>query len=68
MLIRIVSLILLCFVIASCSVFSSAGQKTVKPRFHHGYYKKHLYHKTPHVGRVQFRLFEKQGVKTVRKN
>jgi hypothetical protein len=68
MIARLAFALLFCGILSSCSVFSSSGQKTVKPRFHRGYYKKHIYHKTPHVGRVQLRLFEKQGVKTVRKN
>jgi hypothetical protein len=47
---------------------SSSGKKTVKPRYHHSYYKKHVYFKHVRVGRMHLKLFEKQGVKTVKKN
>jgi hypothetical protein len=67
MLTRFFLLVILWAAITSCST-QAGGKKTVKPRFHRGYYKKHIYHKTPHVGRIHFRLFEKQGVKTVKKN
>lgn len=55
--------------LTSCGVVAGPNaKKTVKPVYHKGYYKKHTYHKNYHIGRVQFKLFEKQGTKTVKKN
>lgn len=60
---------LVALLLASCGVMAGPNaKKTVKPVYHKGYYKKHIYHKNYHVGRVQFKLFEKQGTKTVKKN
>jgi hypothetical protein len=58
-----------CLALTGCGIFPLSGnKKTVKPRYHHSYYKKHIYHKHLRVGRVHIKLFEKQGVKTVKKN
>ena len=70
MLKRILLIGLLAVVLTSCKALFAGpnAKKTVAPRYHKGYYKKHVYHKNYHVGRVQIKLFEKQGVKTVKKN
>ena len=47
---------------------STKTTKAVKPRFHNTYYKKHVYYKHVRAGRIHLKLFEKQGVKTVKKN
>ena len=39
---------------------------TKKPIYHHTWYKDSRWHKKLQVGRIRFRLFEKQGVKTVK--
>jgi hypothetical protein len=57
---------LMCLLFFACSTTAGA-KKTVKPRYHHSYYKKHVYFKHARVGRVHIKLFEKQGVKTVKK-
>ena len=62
-------IVLVCAALCSCGTFPLTGnKKTVKPRYHHSYYKKHIYHKHLRVGKVHIKLFEKQGVKTVKKN
>lgn len=60
-------LILCCFLGACATSNSAMAKKTVKPRFHKGYYKKHVYHKKLQWGRFRIRWFEKQGVKEVKK-
>lgn len=40
--------------------------KVTKPINHKGYYKDSRWHRKLQVGRIRVRLFEKQGVKTVR--
>ncbi len=55
-----------------CSLLLSCGSKTYhtvdvkKPRIHHGWYKKHAYHKKIGIGRIRVRWFERQGTKTVK--
>jgi hypothetical protein len=53
------------------SACGSVSGKTVteaaQPRFHKGYYKKHVHRKRYHIGRIHIKLFEKQGTKTVKK-
>ena len=53
--------------IVSCAS-SATAKRTVKPIYHHSYYKKHAYFKHYRVGRIHLKLFEKQGVKTVKKS
>lgn len=66
---RILSLGLMSILLISCGVVAGPNaKKTVRPVYHKGYYKKHVYHKNYHVGRVQIKLFDKQGTKTVKKN
>ncbi|MCZ8023549.1 MAG: hypothetical protein O9294_17425 [Cytophagales bacterium] len=48
--------------LSSCK---SQGETMVKPRYHHTWYKKHVYKKKWHIGRFWIRP-EKQGVKKVR--
>lgn len=64
---RILLLIVLVLtVLTSCSKKSTAGTSTVvKPKYHHSWYKNHMYKKKWHIGRVRVR-FEKQGVKKVK--
>lgn len=38
----------------------------IKPIYHHGYYKKSVWHKKLQLGKLRIRWFEKQGVKTVK--
>jgi hypothetical protein len=60
------------FALLLCSALLSCGSKTYhtvevkKPRYHHGWYKNHAYHKKIGVGRIRVRWFEKQGTKTVK--
>jgi hypothetical protein len=69
MFVRVLVGFIWCLVFAGCSSSaSSRTTKAVKPRFHNTYYKKHIYYKHLRVGRVHLKLFEKQGVKTVKKN
>jgi hypothetical protein len=70
MLKRILLIGLLAVVLTSCKALIAGpnAKKTVQPRYHKGYYKKHTYFKHYRVGRVHIKLFEKQGVKTVKKN
>lgn len=54
---------------ASCRPSAAASNSTpaAQPRYHKGYYKKHIYRKRYHIGRLELKLFEKQGTKTVKK-
>ncbi|HRJ28605.1 MAG TPA: hypothetical protein PLV21_07615 [Cyclobacteriaceae bacterium] len=56
--------LLLIFLLASCSK-SASNTKVVKPKYHHTWYKNHVYKKKWQVGRIKFQP-EKQGVKKVR--
>lgn len=51
--------------LTSCSKSTAATYTAVKPKYHHSWYKNHIYKKKWHVGRVRVR-FEKQGVKKVK--
>ena len=51
-------------VFSSCGK-SSTGTKAVKPRYHHSWYKDHVYKKKWRVGRIKFEP-EKQGTKRVK--
>lgn len=44
---------------------SNGMSNTVKPRYHHTWYKKHTYKKKWHIGRLYLRP-EKQGVRSVK--
>ena len=57
--------------LVSCMFACSGSQKghfvsTKKPIYHHTWYKNSRWHNKLQVGRVRLRLFEKQGVKTVK--
>ncbi|MEQ9591312.1 MAG: hypothetical protein RLN86_01875 [Cyclobacteriaceae bacterium] len=59
--------IVLCFlVLSACSRHKYHTVKVKKPRIHHSWYKDHKWHKKIQVGRIRLRLFERQGVKTVK--
>jgi len=51
--------------LSSCSKNTAGSSKGVKPKYHHSWYKDHVYKKKWHIGRKQFE-FEKQGVKKVK--
>jgi transposase len=52
-------------VLTSCSKSTAGTSTVVKPKYHHSWYKNHVYKKKWHVGRIRVR-FEKQGVKKVK--
>ncbi len=56
------------FLMASCSATDRTyhSMKVVKPRYHHTWYKDSKWHNKIQVGRIRVRLFEKQGVKSVK--
>lgn len=58
-------LLLLCVGASACQSSKGATIETVKPKYHHSWYKKHVYKKKWHLGRIHFRP-EKQGVKKVK--
>ncbi|MDZ4714156.1 MAG: hypothetical protein SH819_01695 [Cytophagales bacterium] len=64
---KLVILLLAFLLLGACS--GSKNSHTVrvkKPIYHHTWYKNSRWHKKIHVGRIHFRLFEKQGVRTVK--
>jgi hypothetical protein len=62
----LVSFFLMLSLLASaCQSSKGTTIQTVKPKYHHSWYKKHVYKKKWHVGRIHFRP-EKQGVKQVK--
>lgn len=67
MLRRILLMVILVGVLASCKSSGSTTTKAAQPRYHKGYYKKSIYFKHYRAGRVHIKLFEKQGAKTVKK-
>ena len=58
-------LMLLLSTLASCKSGSEYTTRAVKPKIHHTWYKKHVYKKKWHLGRIRF-YPEKQGVKQVK--
>ena len=60
----ILAALLLIFLLSACSK-SASNTKVVKPKYHHSWYKNHVYKKKWQVGRIKFQP-EKQGVKKVR--
>ncbi len=58
-------LILVSLLLPSCGRSTAGTSRVVKPRYHHSWYKNHVYKKKWHIGRIKFR-FEKQGVKKVK--
>jgi hypothetical protein len=64
--IRVTILLILVLLTAasSCSKKTSDGYTAVKPRYHHTWYKNHIYKKKWHIGRIQIKP-EKQGTKKV---
>ncbi|NJN41161.1 MAG: hypothetical protein HC811_01890 [Flammeovirgaceae bacterium] len=52
--------------LSSCSRNNYNTISIVKPRYHKSWYKNHVHRKRIEVGRIKIKLFEKQGVKTVR--
>ena len=58
-------LIVVSLVLTSCAKSTSSGKAVAKPRYHHTWYKNHVYKKKWHVGRIKFEP-EKQGTKKVK--
>ncbi|MCU0358705.1 MAG: hypothetical protein MUE95_14110 [Cyclobacteriaceae bacterium] len=52
-------------VLTACSQQSAGTATVVKPRYHHTWYKNHMYKKKWRLGRIKFEP-EKQGVKRVK--
>ena len=63
---RILVCLSLALMMTSCGLLSKNTEEVVKPRYHRGWYKNHVYHRRIGVGRVRIPWFEKQGTKTVR--
>jgi transposase len=55
----------ICAMLASCQSAKPGQTVVVKPRYHHTWYKNHIYKKKWHIGRIKFEP-EKQGVKRVK--
>lgn len=62
---RILFTLLAICLLAGCRSTKGDTIEVVKPRYHHTWYKKHVYKKKWHVGRIHLRP-EKQGVKRVK--
>jgi hypothetical protein len=60
--ILVISFLVFIVLLSSCQ---SQGETMVKPRYHHTWYKKHVYKKKWRIGRFWIRP-EKQGVKKVK--
>ncbi|MFZ2907222.1 MAG: hypothetical protein WAZ98_13550 [Cyclobacteriaceae bacterium] len=58
-------ILLILLTLPSCSKSTAGTSTVVKPRYHHTWYKNHVYKKKWHIGRIKLR-FEKQGVKKVK--
>jgi len=65
MLMKYVLAILFLLFLGACSS-GSHTVKAKKPVYHHTWYKNSRWHNKIQVGRVRLKIFEKQGVKTVR--
>lgn len=61
-----IPVILLFLLLSACGHRTYHTVKVVKPRYHHSWYKDHKWRKKIQIGRFRIRLFEKQGVKTVK--
>ena len=66
MIVRTVFLLMVLTAFSSCSRHHYHIVKVKKPRYHHGWYKDHVWRKKIRLGRIHIRWFEKQGVKTVK--
>lgn len=62
---KVIPELVLVIVFTSCSQQSAGTSKAVKPKYHHSWYKDHVYKKKWRVGRIKFEP-EKQGVKRVK--
>lgn len=51
-------------VVSSC--MRGPTETVVKPRYHHSWYRNHVYNKKYKIGRLRVRFFERQGVRKVR--
>lgn len=58
-------LIILITLLLSCRSAESGKTVVVKPKYHHSWYKNHIYKKKWRIGRIKFEP-EKQGVKKVK--
>jgi hypothetical protein len=58
-------LVALWLITSSCSQQTTGTSKAVKPRYHHSWYKDHVYKKKWRVGRIKFEP-QKQGVRQVK--
>ncbi len=65
MVFRVLSVILIYLCLAGCKGAEPGGTTVVKPRYHHTWYKNHVYKKKWHIGRLRIQP-EKQGVKRVK--
>ena len=59
-------LIALLLLMESCALLGHPREVVPKPRYHHTWYKDSKWHNKIQVGRIRVRLFEKQGVKSVK--
>jgi hypothetical protein len=63
---RLLILLFLAFLtLTSCSKSTAGTSTVVKPKYHHSWYKNHVYKKKWQIGHILFRP-EKQGVKKVK--
>ncbi|MBX7125991.1 MAG: hypothetical protein K1X47_09880 [Cyclobacteriaceae bacterium] len=59
-------LIALLLLMESCALLGHPREVVPKPRYHHTWYKNHIYHKKLHIGRLRIKIMEKQGTRKVR--